>query len=86
MGKLLLHIGSEKTGSKSLQAYLTLSSELGLPFDYLTGAECIHGYCDYSTCAELALKAYSKSELNSDFDFGILDGLFPCHQPNQHIC
>ena len=73
MGKLLLHIGSEKTGSRSLQAYLNLSSEFGLPFDYLTGAGHIHGYYDYSTSAELALKGYSNSELNSDFDFGNLD-------------
>ena len=73
MGKLLLHIGSEKTGSRSLQAYLNLSSEFGLPFDYLTGAGHIHGYYDYSTSAELALKGYSNSELNSDFYFGVLD-------------
>ena len=73
MGKLLLHIGSEETGSRSLQAYLNLSFEYGLPFDYLTGAGHIDGYYDYSTCAELALKGYSNSELNSDFDFGILD-------------
>ena len=73
MGKLLLHIGSEKTGSRSLQAYLNLSSEFGLPFDYLTGAGHIHGYYDYSASAELALKGYSNSELNSDFDFGVLD-------------
>ena len=73
MGKLLLHIGSEKTGSRSLQAYLNLSSEFGLPFDYLTGAGHIHGYYDYSTSAELALKGYSNSELGSDFDFGVLD-------------
>ena len=73
MGKLLLHIGSEKTGSRSLQAYLNLSSEFGLPFDYLTGAGHIHSYYDYSASAELALKGYSNSELNSDFDFGVLD-------------
>jgi hypothetical protein len=73
MGKLLLHIGSEKTGSKSLQAYLNLSSESGLPFDYLTGAGYMHGYCDYSISAKLALKCYSSSELISDFDFEVLD-------------
>ena len=73
MGKLLLHIGSEKTGSRSLQAYLNLSSEFGLPFDYLTGTDHNNGYYDYFTSAQLALKGYSNSELNSDFDFGNLD-------------
>ena len=73
MGKLLLHISSEKTGSRSLQAYLNLSSEFGLPCDYLTSAGHNYGYYDYSASAELALKGCTKSELNSDFDFEILD-------------
>ena len=73
MGKLLLHIGSEKTGSRSLQSYLNLSSEFGLPFDYVTASGYIHGNYDYSTSAKLALKGYSNSDSNSDFDFEILD-------------
>ena len=76
MGKLLLHIGSEKTGSRSLQAYLNLSSEFGLPFDYLTGAGDIHGNYVYSTSAKLALKGYSNSELKKileDTGFTIQD-------------
>jgi hypothetical protein len=73
MGKLLLHIGSEQTGSRSLHAYLNLSFEFGLPFDYLTGADHNNGYYDYFTSAQIALKSYSNSELNSDFDFGNLD-------------
>ena len=73
MGKLLLHIGCEETGSRSLQSYLNLSSEFGLPFDYVTASGYIHGHYDYSTSAKLALKGYSDSDLNSDFDFEILD-------------
>ena len=73
MGKLLLHIGSEKAGSTSLQAYLNLSSKLDLPFKYVTGSEHLHSYYDYSIAAELALKRYSASELNFNFDYGALD-------------
>ena len=73
MGKLLLHIGSEKAGSTSLQAYLNLSSGTGFCFDYVTGSGHLHSYYDYSICAELALNCCSISDLSSSFDYGILD-------------
>ena len=73
MGKLLLHIGSEKAGSTSLQSYLNLMSKFDLPFNYVTGSEHLHSYYDYSLASELALKDFSASELNSSFDYGTLD-------------
>ena len=73
MGKLLLHIGSEKAGSTSLQAYLNLSSGIGLPFDYVTGAGHLHSFYDYSLSSELALNGCFSSDLDSSFDYGILD-------------
>ena len=73
MGKLLLHIGSEKTGSTSLQAYLSLAAEHPLRFEYVTGDGYPHSFLDYSLSKKLAHGSTSSFlEFDSCDDYGIL--------------
>jgi len=73
MGKLLLHIGSEKTGSTSFQAYLELASRRFLSFDYVTGDGHPHSFLDYSLSKKLADDNVSTSlGVAHDEDYGVL--------------
>ena len=73
MANLLLHIGCEKAGSTSFQAYLNNIKALDLPFDYFTGKGHLHSFYDYSLASEVALKGFPISDLNASFDYGVLD-------------
>lgn len=73
MGKLLLHIGSEKTGSTSLQAYLDLACRRLLSFDYVTGDGHLHSFLDYSLSKKLGNKNISAPlGFDSDEEYGVL--------------